>query len=164
MAKRKGGHKKSGGHRRRNPSNPRRKKGHHRRRRNPGDTFMSRAGRLLGGAAVAVATGVAVTYVQAKWMPGNPLTLYGVPAAGFLAGVALAKKAPTFGVGMALGSASPFVLPLGSRLLAAGTPTANASRTTAAVELGAVEMGNYDYLLQRPTRFQQSVEARARAY
>lgn len=151
--------KKGGGHRRPRSSNPKKGKTHHRRRRNPG-TVMDRAVKLLGGAAVALATGVAVTVATAKIDPGNPLSLYGIPAATFGLGAAVAGKHPTVGVGMALGSLSPFVIPVSSKVLTAGIPSANANQTAAglgwamrrmrgarmgAIDMGAIDMGNYRY-------------------
>jgi hypothetical protein len=136
-----------------------------RRRRNPPDTFMGRAGRLLGGAAVALAAGTAVLYGQGKILPGQNTSLYGVPAVGFLAGVALAKKMPTVGVGLALGSiAGPFAIPIASKILAGSTPSAS-TPALKAVELAAVEMGRYGRLLQADTAYAMSaVEMLSRAY
>lgn len=126
MAKKKGGTRRKGSHRK-NPSH--KKGGRGRRRRNP-STFWERAGKLAAGAAVAVGTGVLVTYAQSKIMPGQAVTLYGIPALAFLAGVGIARTMPTLGVGMALGSFAGFATPLTSKLLAATTPTAT---TTAAI-------------------------------
>lgn len=141
--------KKGGHHHRRNPSNP--KRGHHRRRRNPGDGFMSRAGRLAGAALVALGTGALVTVATAKIAPGNPLSLYGIPAGTFLAGAAIAKKAPTIGGGMALGAFAPFAVPVGSQILSmtSGQPAsttaagiARAYRSMRAIDMGAIDMGD----------------------
>jgi len=136
--------------RRSNPGKKPRRTG--RRRRNPG-TFAERAGKLAGGALVAVGTAVLVTYGQSKLMPGQAVTLYGIPALGFLAGVGIARTMPTLGVGMALGSFAPFALPLTSKLLAATTPTpaaaqaagiARAFRSMRAVQMGRGRMGAID--------------------
>jgi len=134
--------------RRKNPSNPRR------RRRNP-ETFAQRGGKLLAGAVVAVGTGVLVTYAASKIMPGSAVSMYGVPALAFLAGVGIARTMPTLGVGMALGAASPFVLPVATKLLTATQPAtpaattaalhaagmARAYRTMRAVDMGAIDIG-----------------------
>ena len=128
MAKKKGGKRKSP--RRSNPSKKKGSRG--RRRRNP-STFWERAGKLAAGAAVAVGTGVLVTYAQSKIMPGQAITLYGLPALAFLAGVGIARTMPTLGVGMALGSFAGFATPLTSKLLAATTPTTPTTTTTAAI-------------------------------
>lgn len=140
--------------RRRNPSNP--KKGsHRRRRRNPG-TYAERAGKLAAGAAVAVGTAVLVTYGTAKVMPGSNVSLYGIPAATFLVGAAVARTMPTLGVGMALGSFAPFALPLTSKLLTATAPSAPAAtaagiarsmrnmRAVSMGRMGAIDMGAVD--------------------
>jgi len=138
----KGGHKggkkggKRGKGRKSNPSNPHGKHKGKRRRRNPG-TFMQRLGSLLGGAAIALATGAVVTYATGKVMVGSPVSLYGIPAATLLGGVALAGKYPTIGTGLALGAFGPFAIPLGTKLLTAGTPSANASSTAAVSRAGA---------------------------
>lgn len=116
-----------GRRRRRNPTNPRR---HHRRRRNP-ETFAQRAGKLAAGAAVAVATAVGVTFGQAKLMPGSSVSLYGIPALAFLAGVGIARTMPTLGVGMALGSFAGFSLPLSTKLITATSGTTPAPATPA---------------------------------
>lgn len=91
---------------------------------------MERAGRLLGLGAVAVATGVGVTYAASKIMPGTNTSLYGIPILTFLAGVAISTKMPTLGVGIAAGAATPFVVPLSTKLLTATAPSTPA--TTAA--------------------------------
>ena len=149
---------------RRNPS--RRPKGARRtsRRRNPG-TYAERAGKLLAGAAVALATGAAVYIGSSKIMPGSKTSLYGIPALVFLAGVGVARTMPTLGVGMCLGSFAPFALPLASKALAATSPstpstTAGMARVVRnlravsmgrslpgmrAVDMGAVDMGAYRY-------------------
>lgn len=126
--------KKGGGSRRksgrRNPSNPKRG---HRRRRNPGNTFGDRFGKLAGLALVTLASGAAVLVAQSRIQPGTALSEYGIPVVGFVAGVALAKKMPTLGTGIAAGSAAaPFVLPLGSKIagmLPAATPAATTTTT-----------------------------------
>lgn len=137
------GHGRKGGHHGRKKNSPRR------RRRNP--DFTQRLVSLLGGAGVALGTGVLVTLGAGKIMPGSNVTLYGIPAAAFLAGVALSGKMPTIGAGMALGAVGPFTIPLASRLLSATQPSATTTATATAkglraVEmrgLGAVEMGDY---------------------
>ena len=157
--------KKSGGTKRKSPrrGNPTKNKSR-RRRRNPG-TFAERAGKLAGGAAVAVLSAIGVTFGTAKIMPGSKLSLYGIPGLVFLAGVGIARTMPTLGVGMALGAFAPFALPLTSKLLTATTPAAPSSpavtaagisrafrgmravsigaghRAMRAVDLGAVDMG-----------------------
>jgi hypothetical protein len=130
----------------RNPKNPKR-----RARRNPAGGFGDRAMKLLGGAAVVVATGIGVTYAMSKLDPGSNVSTYGIPLVTFGVGAALARKMPVLGGGMALGAATPFVLPLTSRVLALGQPT---PATTAAGlgrmlnqmrsvhQLGAVQRGN----------------------
>lgn len=126
--KHKGHHK--GGHRK-NPKENRRR----RRRRNPEGTFTQRLMSLAGGAAVALGAGVLVTVGQAKFSPGSAFTLYGLPIAGLAAGAWLSEKMPTVGTGLALGSVSPFVLPVASKLLSApGGVTSKAG--TQAVEIG----------------------------
>jgi hypothetical protein len=173
MAKKKGGGKKPR-KARKNPSNPRRRSPRRKhnpsrrpRRRNPGmggGSFGDRAMKLAGGALVAIATGVAVYYGQAKIQPGTSLSLYGVPAAAFLAGAYVAKKHPMLGGGMALGAFAPFALPLASKVLSGGAPSANAAQTAqglgramrsmraleyrgsmGAVDMGAVDMGVLAY-------------------
>src|SRR4051812_20142283 len=92
---------------RRNPSNPRRRTRHHAKRRNPSPRsggFMNSALKLAGVAAVTVVAGIGVTYAMSKIQPGTPISTYGVPAAAFVGGVLLAKKMPTLGAGLALGS------------------------------------------------------------
>jgi hypothetical protein len=165
MAKKKGGKRRRKGTRRRasshrrsrrsNPSNPRRsrKRTHHRRRRNPSGGFMDRAAKLAGGALVAVGTGVAETFAMSKFSPqGATMSMvveYGVPAAVFLTGVAVAKSSPTIGVGMALGAFAPFVLPITSKALAATAP-ATPSTTAAGISrayraMRAVQGRQYGY-------------------
>jgi len=159
MAKKKKGGGKRKSPRRSNPSNP--KKGsHRRRRRNPPNDFLGRVGRLAGGAAVAVATAVGVTYATSKVMPGSNVSLYGIPALAFLAGAAMSKSMPILGTGIALGAPAPFALPLATKLLAltpatSTTPAATTTQTPAqttsgigrayrrmrAVDMGAVDMG-----------------------
>jgi hypothetical protein len=155
--------------------NPRRggKRSHHgkrrgnprRRRRSNPSGFMERAGRLLGLAAVAVGTGVGVTWAASKIMPGTNTSLYGIPILTFLAGAAISQKMPTLGVGIAAGSAAPFVVPLTTKLLTATAPaTPTTPATTAAgiarayrgmraidmghgrmgaIDMGAIDMGRY---------------------
>lgn len=126
-----------------------RKKGGHRRRRNPGGgTFMSRAGHLAGGALVALATGILVTVATGKISPGSNVSLYGIPLATFVGGVAIAGKAPTIGTGMALGAFGPFALPAASHILAGGSPSMTPVMARTAAGLGraarqmrAVSMG-----------------------
>jgi hypothetical protein len=166
--------KRKGGKRRKNPANPTKRRGSRRnprrralgRRRNPPNTFGDRVMRLAGGALVAVGTGVAVIYGQSKIQPGTSLSLYGVPAAAFLAGAALAKNSPMLGGGIALGAFAPFALPLASKALTAtGTPNTpavsaaglgRAMRSLRAVEyrgglgsvdlpMGAVDLGYTAY-------------------
>lgn len=121
------------------------KKGHHRRRRNPSGDFGSRLGRLAIMAGVGVGTAVLTTIGAAKIMPGSPVTLYGIPIATGLIGVALAKKFPTVGPGVAVGSVAPFALPLASKALTAMQP-ASPSQTAAGIQrayrtMRAVHMG-----------------------
>lgn len=122
---------------------------------------MERAGRLLGLAAVGVATGVGVTWGASKLMPGSNVSLYGIPILTFLAGVAISTKMPTLGVGIAAGAASPFVVPVTTKLLAATAPSTPATtaagiarayrsmraidmgRRMSAIDMGAIDMGNY---------------------
>jgi hypothetical protein len=124
-----------------NPANPRRrlrhnpKPRHHRRRRNP-ETFAQRAGKLAFGAVIAVGTGVGVTYAASKIMPGSNVSMYGIPALTFLAGVGIARTMPTLGVGMALGSFAPFVVPVTTKLLTATQPATPAATTAAAGAAG----------------------------
>ena len=129
--KRSGGKKRSGAKRRSNPSNPR-KGSHRRRRRNPPNDFLSRVGRLAGGAAVAVGTAVGVTYATSKIMPGSNVSLYGIPALAFLAGAAMSKSMPILGTGVALGAPAPFALPLATKLLALTPATSTTTSTTTA--------------------------------
>ena len=155
MAKKKNGGKKKGGgtKRRAHRKNPSRKHHHARRRRNPSNTFGSRLGKLAIGAAAVVASGVLTTFAMSKIQPGTALSMYGVPVVVGLAGVAMAGKMPMLGGGLALGAATPYVLPLASRAIAATQPTpattagalAAAYRRNAlpmgAVNMGAVNMG-----------------------
>jgi hypothetical protein len=146
---------------RRNPSTARRgsKKGsHRRRRRNPG-SFSEKAGQLAVLGAAAVATAVIVTIGTAKIYPGKPLSLYGIPAVAFLAGVALSKSSPKLGVGIAAGAFAPFALPLASKVLTATTPASTPAvaasgigrsmrqmamgRRMGAVDMGAVNLHSY---------------------
>jgi hypothetical protein len=120
------------GARRRRRSNPTR---HYRRRRNP-ETFAQRAGKLAFGAVAALGTGVVVIYAASKIMPGQAISEYGIPALVFLAGVGIARTMPTLGVGMALGSFSPFVLPVASKVVSALTPATPAATTAAAQAAG----------------------------
>ena len=148
MAKKK---KTGGGHhkpRKHNPKNPHRRP----RRRNPSGTFGDRVGRLAMGAAVALDTGVAVVFVMSK-APAGPLSEYGIPIATGLVGAAVYRTMPTLGAGMALGAASPFVLPLASKLIIATTPStpsataagiARSMRTMRAVSMGRGRMGAID--------------------
>lgn len=132
-AKKKKGKKKGGARR----SAGKKKRKHPRRRRNPGSgTFMSRAGHLAGGALVALATGVLVTVATGKAAAGGNLALYGIPAGTFVAGALIAKPAPTIGTGIALGAFAPFALPVASRILTAGTPSANSAGATAKAAAG----------------------------
>jgi hypothetical protein len=153
MAKgKKGKSKKGSSGRRSNKRNP--KRSHRRRsRRNPKMGFGTALGHALAGAAVMFGTGVLVTVATAKIAPGNPLSLYGIPAVTAVAGAAIATRAPMIGVGMAAGAAAPFVLPVGSKLLGSGTKVTQMNGTRArqlaaatqramrAVELGRVQMG-----------------------
>lgn len=141
MAKKKPKHRSSS---RRNPS--RKGKGRHpRRRRNPSGDFGSRLGRLALGATVAVGSAVAVTYLTSKIAPGQAASLYGIPIAVFVGGVALARKFPLVGAGIAIGAPAPFAIPLAARLLTA-TPSANAAQTAAGISrayrtMRAVDVG-----------------------
>jgi len=151
---------------RKNPANPRRRRAsrknpiHRRRRRNP-ETFAQRAGKLAAGAVVAVGTGVLVTYAASKIQPGTAISMYGIPALAFLAGVGIARTMPTLGVGMALGAASPFVIPVATKLLSATqpatTPTTAAALHAAGIarayrRMSAVSMGHNQFSNFRPMR------------
>jgi hypothetical protein len=128
------------------------KKGHRRRRRNPSGTFMSRLGMLAGGAVVALGTGILVTVATGKAAAGGNLSLYGIPAATFIGGVAISKAAPTIGTGIALGAFGPFALPVASHVMAGSSATGGGglspamARTAAALgrsvrRMSAVQMG-----------------------
>ena len=150
---------------RRNPAKRNKGRRTSRRRSNPG-TYAERAGKLLAGAAVALATGALVYVGSSKIMPGTKTSLYGLPALVFLAGVGIARTMPTLGVGMCLGAVAPFALPLASKALAATAPAATTTTTAGmarvvrslravsmgrslpgmrAVDMGAVDMGAYRY-------------------
>lgn len=152
------------GKRRASPHRRHRKGAQRRRRRSNPSGFMERAGRLLGLGAVAVATGVGVTYAASKIMPGTNTSLYGIPILTFLAGVAISTKMPTLGVGIAAGAATPFVVPLTTKLMTAtapATPSTPAATTAGiarayrsmraidmghrmgAIDMGAIDMGRY---------------------
>jgi hypothetical protein len=127
MAKRKN----SGGKKRSHGKRPKKKNpGRRSPRRNPAG-FGDRAMRLLGGAAVVLGTGIGVTYAMAKIAPGTNGSMYGIPAATFVVGAALAKKMPVLGAGMALGAATPFAVPLASRVLAMGQDSGTQARAAA---------------------------------
>jgi hypothetical protein len=137
----------------RRASSHRKHKGAHRRRRRNPSGFMERAGRLLGLAAVAVGTGVGVTWAASKVMPGSNTSLYGIPILTFLAGAAISQKMPTLGVGIAAGSAAPFVMPLATKLLTATAPSSPATtaagisrayRSMRAIDMGGGRMGAID--------------------
>lgn len=112
--------------------------------------------KLAGGALATLVSGVVVTVAISKapatW---GKAAEYGIPAAAFLAGAAVAKSHPMVGGGVALGAFTPFVLPLASKALtalpAAQTPAATAAgigrafRSMRAVDLGAVDMGAVEY-------------------
>jgi hypothetical protein len=173
--------KKSGGRRktRRNPSNPsnprrRRSSGRRaapprRRRRNP-ETFADRAMKLGGGALLALGTGGLLIFGMGKLSATHPtLAEYGLPAAAFVAGAAVAKSHPILGGGIAVGALSPFALQVGSKLLTmspattpATTTTTPATATTTAAGIGrairAVQMG----AVQRPLGAVQLGRAYAR--
>ena len=148
--------RKSGGKKRAAPrksshrrkSNPRRSS---RRRRNPAGGFGDRLIKLGLGAGVALLTATGVIYAQGKFAqpaPGqttNNLMLYGIPAATALVGVAAAKAMPTLGVGMALGAFSPFALPLASKALSSGTPSANAAAGISRAFRSMRAVGAIDY-------------------
>lgn len=127
-----------------------------RRRRNPrGMTFGTAIGYAVAAMAVMLGTGVIVTLATAKFSPGHPMSLYGIPAVTAIGGAWLATKAPLIGIGVAVGAASPFVLPLGSRLLGAGSGTqalnglaGHATRALGAVSLGAVELGDEEEMYE----------------
>ena len=164
MAAKKKGGKKRGAHKRGNPS---KKGGHRRRRRNPAEGFGDRAMKLAGGTLAALGAGTLVLIGISKIQPGQPISTYGIPALGFVAGAAIAKSHPMLGGGIALGSvAAPFTLPIASKLLATmqpassttttmTTPASTAAATTqgiatayrrrmmgmGAVHMGAVHMG-----------------------
>jgi hypothetical protein len=190
MAKRRKRRKSSGKRRRKNPAtnpaNPRRRRRRvgarrvsRRRRRNPAGGFGDRLIKLGLGAAVAVGTGVAVTYGMGKIMPGTKTSLYGVPAVAFVAGVAMAKSMPTLGTGIALGAFTPFALPLASKMLSAGIPSANAASTAGAISrayrsvsavngyghrwnpsMGAVDMHGADMMMYGATNPRDMYRAR----
>lgn len=167
-AKGKKTHKGKGKGRRSNPSHHKKKKSG--RRRNPPQTFMGALGHILGAAAVGLVAGGAVLYGQQKIAPGSAASLYGVPAVGVLVGAAVAKKAPTIGVGLALGSIlGPFTIPVASKVLGAAsssTTTSTAAQTAAlaAVQLGAVTMGQARRLLKPDTLYDVSAVEMGHAY
>jgi hypothetical protein len=149
--------KKTGGSKKPRRSNPK-KPAPRRRRRNPG-TFAERAGKLAGVAAVALASGALVYVATSKIMPGSNVSLYGIPAATFLVGAAAARTMPTLGVGMAIGSLSPFALPIANKvasLMAPANPTTPAAaaagiarsmrnmRAVSMGRMGAIDMGAVD--------------------
>ena len=142
--------KKKSAKKRRNPANPshhKHKGGHpRRRRRNPKGDFGDRAVKL-GMAALAAIGGGVVSYVaMSKLSSYGAAAEYGVPAAIFLTGAALAKSHPLIGAGLGIGAAAPFVAPLASKALAAmpasTTPATTTTNGIAAVvrQLGAVQM------------------------
>jgi hypothetical protein len=149
---------------RRNPTNP------PRRRRNP-ETFADRAMKLGGGALLALGTGGLLIFGMGKLSATHPtLAEYGLPAAAFVAGAAVAKSHPILGGGIAVGALSPFALQVGSELLTmspattpATTTTTPATATTTAAGIGrairAVQMG----AVQRPLGAMQLARAYARA-
>jgi hypothetical protein len=148
MAKKKSGGSKKGAKR----SSSKKKNPPRRRRRNP-STFLDRVGRLAGVAAIGLGTAAAVTIGQAKIMPGNAATLYGIPAATFLVGAAAYRTMPTLGAGLAIGSVAPFALPIASKALALTTPStpaataagiARSMRNMRAVSMGRGRMGAID--------------------
>lgn len=133
MAKKKGGGKKRGASKRKNPS----KKGT-RRRRNPRGGFGDRAMSLAGGALAGLAAGALVLVGMSKFQPGQPISTYGVPAVGLLAGAGIAKSHPILGAGIAIGSvAAPFALPVTSKILAATTPSTTTTTTTTPTQTAA---------------------------
>jgi hypothetical protein len=157
-AKKRSGGKKRAKKRNSNPGNParnpRRSKGRRpsRRRRNP-ETFVGNLTHLAGAALVGLAAGTLVLYGQAHLVkpgaPPNPAILYGVPAVGLLVGAALAKKAPTIGAGIALGSiVGPFAIPVATKLMTMGKGATPAQAAAlAAVHMGAVDLSDaYDDL------------------
>jgi hypothetical protein len=129
---------------RRNPSNPPR-----RRRRNPREDFADRAMKLGGGALLALGTGGLLIFGMGKLSATHPrLAEYGLPAAAFVSGAAVAKSHPILGGGIAIGALSPFALQVGSKLLTMSPATTPATTTTTAagiarairaVQLGAVQ-------------------------
>ena len=134
---------------------PRKNPVHRRRRRNP-ETFAQRAGKLAAVGAVALGTGALVYVASSKIAPGSPWSLYGIPAATALVGVAAARTMPTLGVGMAIGSLSPFALPIASKIAALTAPS-SPSQTAAGIarsmrnmravsmgRMGAIDMGAVD--------------------
>lgn len=145
--------------RRSNPKKP----GRRPRRRNP-DTFASRAGKLAGVAAVALATGAFVYVATSKISPGSNVALYGIPIATGLIGVAAARTMPTLGVGMAVGSVAPFALPIATKVAGMLTPATPATPAATAAgiarsmrnmravsmgRMGAIDMGAVDMAYAR---------------
>ena len=149
MAKGKGKGKGKGGRRKNGRKGSHHKKGSHRRRRNPPNTFGARLGRLAAAGAVAVATGVGVYYAAGKIAPTHPqIASYGVPLAGLLLGVALARKMPVLGAGVAVGSVAPLAVPVATKVLnpaaSATSSLGRAARRMAAIDMGAIDMGAVD--------------------
>jgi len=150
-----GGHK--GGHgRKSNPGGgaPAKTNPRGRRRRRNGTTFVQALGKVLGAGAAMFGSGVLVTLGTAKIAPGSPWSMYGIPLAAGALGAGIATRYPLIGAGVAAGGAAPFVLPVASRMLTSGIPSANAPavsglravamgstwRRMAAVRMGAVSM------------------------
>jgi hypothetical protein len=145
-----GSGKKKGSSRRGNPGHKKPRRG---RRRNPG-TFLSNLGNLSLGAGVALLAGVGVLAAQSRISPGSPASLYGAPAAALLLGAVVAKKAPTIGAGIAIGGiVGPFALPVATKMLGAPASSPAQAAALAAVQLGAITMGDYEDLLQPDTMY-----------
>jgi hypothetical protein len=157
---------------RKNPANPARRnpsRKHARRRRNPKGDFGDRALKLAGATAAAVVGGVVSYVAMTKLSSYGAAAEYGIPAALFLTGAAIAKSHPLVGGGLALGSVAPFVPAAASKVLAAlpasttpatpSTPAATANgisravRNMRAIDMGAVSMGAVSMgRMQRPMR------------
>ena len=133
--------------RKHNDPGPNPRGGRRRRRHNPGATFVQALGRVLGAAAAAFGTGVAVTYAAVKIAPGNRAAEYGIPAATALLGAAIATRMPLIGAGVAAGAAAPFVTPVAAGLLgpAPATPTSTTAGALRAVAMGSAwrELNEY---------------------
>jgi len=111
--------------RRRNPA-PKRRKGR-RRRRNPESGGKGIGKKLAIAVGAGILTGGAVILAATAAAPSGKakIAYYGLGAGSVLAGLMLAKKRPTLGVGVALGGLSATVVPqlggfLSSKILGPG--------------------------------------------